>query len=75
MKTVSKKYDLGHTSESDYQREPDLYCPNCGKQSVWGEAHEGDYYCGPEYACADCAYVFTMPTSGEDKEVAEQLKE
>ena len=40
----------------------ELYCPLCGKQDVWVETGPGDYYEGPQHACADCGASFTIPT-------------
>lgn len=45
-----------------------VFCPHCGKQDVWEEQGDGDYYCGPDYICASCGDCFTMQDSGISEE-------
>jgi len=40
----------------------ELFCPNCGKQEVYIEAGEGDYYQGPGHYCKSCNAEFTIAT-------------
>lgn len=40
----------------------DEYCPGCGKQTVFIEQGEGDYYQGPSYYCKSCNYAFSLPS-------------
>lgn len=40
--------------EQAWENMPETYCPECGKQSVWSEDDEGDYYDGPQYICCAC---------------------
>lgn len=58
----------------------DHFCPECGKKEVWGECGDGDYYCGPSYACLACGCAGTLLPWGKAKgvyyiEVIEQLKQ
>lgn len=39
----------------------ELYCPSCGKQEVWVEDSDGDYYEGPPHLCVGCETKFTLP--------------
>lgn len=39
---VLNEYPTHHYWE-DYEKS-ELFCPNCGIQSVWQEQSEGDYY-------------------------------
>lgn len=39
----------------------ELFCPSCGKQSVWHDTGAGDYYVGEQYMCADCGASFYLP--------------
>lgn len=70
-------YKLGHSYDFEYQYEKDLHCPNCGKNSVWIEASEGDFYCGPNHVCINCHFTFNIPTlrkaGYEDEQVITQL--
>ncbi|MCA1021525.1 hypothetical protein [Halobacillus litoralis] len=63
--SVTIKYKLGHKYTFDYDKSA-LYCPNCGKQEVWIEAGEGDYYQGSVHCCTNCRNSFTMPSFGKD---------
>ena len=54
-------YPAGHTYTKRYES-TNFLCPHCGKPEVWTEAHEGDYYQGPEYLCLNCAGVFFLPS-------------
>jgi predicted SprT family Zn-dependent metalloprotease len=38
----------------------EYYCYLCGKQPVYVEFGEGDYYVGPQYWCRSCDQKFTM---------------
>ena len=63
MVNVTVKYDAGHLSSSKW-KQGNLYCINCGNQSVWEEQSEGDYYVGPENLCLVCGATFTHQFSG-----------
>jgi predicted RNA-binding Zn-ribbon protein involved in translation (DUF1610 family) len=39
----------------------ELFCPNCGKQSVWHETGPGDYYVDESYLCTSCSHGFYLP--------------
>jgi ssDNA-binding Zn-finger/Zn-ribbon topoisomerase 1 len=41
-----------------------LHCPECGKQTVYVENSEGDYYEGPTNLCVSCDSNFTLPHIG-----------
>lgn len=63
----------------DEYRIGQLFCPNCGKQSVWEEQGSGDYYCGPDYLCISCDHRFSIqgpdkPEWGNVTKKLEQLK-
>jgi hypothetical protein len=40
------------------------FCPACGKQTVWQECSEGDYYAGPQIVCSSCGGSMQWPLSG-----------
>jgi len=75
---VTVKYKLGHSYDFVYELE-DLYCPNCGKKSVWVEQGPGDYYEGQTHVCVECNSTFSMPRLHVDhsdenhKQVIEQI--
>lgn len=48
-----------HHYVDDYEK-TELFCPNCGKQEVWKNQSEGDYYDGPDFICSACGNDFTM---------------
>lgn len=45
-------------------KQTNLYCPECGKQTVYVENSEGDYYVGPTHLCVSCDSNFTLPHIG-----------
>jgi transposase-like protein len=47
----------------------DYYCPNCGKQNVFVEEGEGDYYTGPTHYCNTCDYSFSIPSGSVNKDL------
>lgn len=57
------KYSLGHSYPERWKRDT-YYCPNCGKQNVWSEQGEGDYYYGPSSLCVDCGFSFCLNCEG-----------
>lgn len=69
---VTVKYAAGHSISFTYD-ETDLFCPNCGKQNVWVESGEGDYYQGPAHYCISCEWYFTMPGIGTPGEAGLQI--
>ena len=38
----------------------EYFCYLCGKQPLYVEQGEGDYYLGPDYKCVSCNSNFTM---------------
>ena len=44
----------------------DLFCPNCGKKSLWGDGSD-DYYAGCGLHCASCGYVIHSTYEGQDE--------
>lgn len=42
----------------------EYYCPNCGKQEIFEELGDGDYYQGPSLYCHKCNFMFAMPSRG-----------
>lgn len=73
-KTVTVKYDAGHSYDFDYKKEV-MFCPNCGKREIWVECSDGDYYMGPQHVCSNCDFSFCMPSAGRNDQIAIQLKE
>lgn len=57
---VSVEYSIGHTVFYTYKKS-EYFCPVCGKQSVYEEQGDGDYYVGVDYICSSCSTVFNMP--------------
>ena len=57
------------TGESAAVEETDIFCPNCGFQSVLVENTEGDYYVGPTHYCKSCMYAFTFQAGGVEKDL------
>ncbi len=53
-RTVTLRGFGTHTYTRTDVRSPETYCPKCGKQEVWVEDSEGDYYVGPSYFCDAC---------------------
>lgn len=45
---------------SDWERLPNLHCPQCGSQSVWHESEPGDYYVGETFCCTACEAIGHM---------------
>lgn len=44
----------------------DLFCPSCGKQELWRECGEGDYYKGADYLCLGCESLHHLDSSNND---------
>lgn len=68
----------GHHYWREYEKEK-YFCLNCGKQEVWAEQGEGDYYCGADLVCVACGHSWTMQgpslkTDPIDLIVLEQLR-
>lgn len=74
MKTVTVKYELGHSIDFNYKKDETVHCLSCGKKEVWAEQSEGDYYAGPNYVCTHCNATFTFQGPGKDEQVAAQLR-
>ncbi|GAB3797318.1 hypothetical protein [Virgibacillus kimchii] len=78
-KEIIINYELGHTIEFSYTKS-NMYCPSCGRQSVWSEESEGDFYCGPDYACSHCKASFsiqlgTNENSFEGEQLIKQIRD
>lgn len=56
---VTKDYG-SHKSEDTYISQEEMFCPSCGKKSVWREAGYGDLYEGPDYVCISCGASGTL---------------
>lgn len=71
---ILNEYPGSHHYIEEYEK-CDLFCPACGKKSVWEEQSPGDYDCGPQYICAACESNFTIQGPYKDVErKASQLK-
>jgi transcription elongation factor Elf1 len=58
--TVTVKFP---TYEAKQDWLPSTYfCPNCGKQKVYVESGDGDYYEGATHICVACKSRFSIPT-------------
>ena len=66
---VTVGYNMGHSHDSIYCRDREVYCPLCGSQSVWFEDDEGDYYSGPNHVCTACGGSFALPYAAIRKDV------
>ena len=55
--------------------ETKLYCPNCGKQTVYVEDNDGDYYEGPTHLCTSCDRDFTLPSNHSANEYASSKRD
>lgn len=80
MVKVQVKYSLGHTIVELFTKSP-MFCPQCGRKTVWVEQGDGDYYVGPNHVCQECGINFTaqvgLDSKGtpEDQQRANQLKQ
>ena len=73
------RIECSHPYTEVWEKE-ELYCPKCGKKSVWAECSEGDYYVGNQYICLDCESSFFLPNGimypgPNDQQRIDQLKE
>lgn len=59
--SLDVRYALGHSYPETWEWTT-FHCPNCGRQEVWREHGEGDYYQGPSHLCIACPYEFTLPS-------------
>lgn len=50
---ILNEYPGSHHYITEYDKS-EFYCPLCGKQEVWEEKGQGDYYCGSDYVCISC---------------------
>lgn len=75
---VLLEFENSHHYIREYEEEKKLFCPNCGKQKVWVEKGEEDYYTGQNHICICCNYIFSLPSlcaaPKEYKRIAEQLR-
>ena len=65
--SIEVKYFRGdgthyHSHTRQWERLPNLHCPNCGEKAVWHEDDPGDYYVGEDYQCARCGAGWNMPS-------------
>lgn len=58
------RYELGHSYHERWHR-TDLFCPSCGKQTVWDEDGMGDIEMGPRYLC-ECGASFYSHNEPQD---------
>ncbi len=60
MRTYSRN-PKGKQQVRDKERwgRTEYFCPNCGKQKVWKQLDEGDYYVGEDHICTACQKMFT----------------
>lgn len=58
--TFTKKYPAGHTYEHTWEL-TGCHCPVCGKQEVWHDTSDGDYYVGEQHMCMACKAKFYLP--------------
>jgi hypothetical protein len=77
---VTRNYIVKGVPSHYYQTEwtrTELFCPKCGKQPVFEEKGEGDYYVGADHCCTACGHNFTLQGSGPDdmsRQIVEQLR-
>ena len=53
------RYAMGHSYPETWKL-GELFCPECGKQGVWEEQSDGDYYVGANFLCIECCHAFTI---------------
>ncbi len=77
MLTVLNEYPNSHHYWVNLEKS-DLFCPNCGKQELWQELNEGDYYLGCSYYCISCTNKHhldsTCYNSKDSLKIIKQLK-
>ena len=61
---ILNEYPNSHHYIEEYAK-TQYYCPNCGKQEVWNEVGEGDYYLGSDYVCTECNFLLHLDSSGK----------
>lgn len=68
------KYTWGDLERTYIKGE--LFCPKCGKQSIYEEQEEGDYYLGSDFYCSECDHDFTIqgPEKSRHIEIGEQIR-
>ena len=52
----------------------EYYCPNCGRQYVWEEDGEGDYYVGSQLMCTCCGVEFNLPSGASTSKYNQDLQ-
>jgi len=53
--TMTVRYEAGHCYQETWERQPTLWCPNCGqKGGLYEECGPGDYYVGNQSICCWC---------------------
>jgi len=65
MTSISVPRSNEHYLEPIVWEKTDYFCPACGKQEVWREDGEGDYYVREDYVCISCGVEFNLPTGAE----------
>lgn len=68
---INIKYEAGHTLQEHLKLDK-TYCLNCGRQNVWTNQSEGDYYYGAASICSDCGAEFTFQMSTPTDYLAQQ---
>lgn len=81
MKTVTINYftdsQISHAIVEQWEPLPDMFCPHCGKQTVWHDTGPGDYYANEQYICLSCEHTFTFystPTAIIDDETGSDIQ-
>ena len=65
-------YALGHYYVESWKKSDTLFCPHCGKPSVWEELGLGDYYYGPLVICSSCGKEWTWQLGNTEDYLTEQ---
>lgn len=61
MKTTVTYDFKTHTLRAEFES-TEYFCPSCGKQTVWVETGDGDFYVGPTHLCTSCSSEFELPS-------------
>ncbi len=70
MKTFHVNYFSGGKRTHGYDENWEvtaLFCPSCGRRSVWRDAGPGDVEVGPKHICLSCFRGFYIPDQPTDE--------
>lgn len=67
-------YPLNPTCRIKMKLMKDVYCPGCGKQTLYKECDDGDYYHGPNQQCMTCGQNFCCIPEHYDKPAFDWLE-